>query len=133
MRTLNPGNFGNMTIRARSRVTFVAGTYDFASLNIEPDVQITITGGGVNVNVQGTVQIGDRSHVTASGGMLLLYSNGSQLVIGTDVQFDGVIAAPNAAVTVSSRTNINGCLGGSSVFLDTDIKLNGGSLSLPVQ
>jgi hypothetical protein len=133
VRTLSPGNFGNMTIRARSRVTFVAGTYNFASLNIEPDVQIAITGGAVNINVQGTVQIGDRTQVVAAGGMLLLYSNGSQLVIGTDVRFDGIIAAPNAAVSVSSRTSINGCLGGSSVFLDTDIHLSAGSLTLPVQ
>ena len=32
----------------------------------EPDVRVSVTGGGVNVNVQGTFQLGDRSQVNAS-------------------------------------------------------------------
>jgi len=131
--TLTPGNFGNMTIRARAQVTLGPGTYNFASLNIEPDVRITVTGGGVNVNVQGTFQFGDRSVIVASGGTLTVYSNGTQLRIGTDVRFSGLIVAPNATVNVFSRTNIAGCVGGRDVTLDTDVTLNGGALRLPVQ
>jgi hypothetical protein len=131
--TLSPGNFGNMTIRARAQVTLGPGTYNFASLNIEPDVRITVTGGGVNVNVQGTFQFGDRSVIVPSGGTLTVYSNGTQLRIGTDVRFTGLIVAPNATVNVFSRTNIAGCVGGRDVTLDTDVTLNGGALRLPVQ
>jgi hypothetical protein len=132
--TLSPGNFGNMTIRARAQVTLGAGTYNFASLNIEPDVRITVTGGGVNVNVQGTFQFGDRSLIVPSGGgMLFVYSNGTQLRIGTDVRFTGLIVAPNATVNVFSRTNIAGCVGGRDVTLDADVTLNAGTLRLPVQ
>jgi len=87
----------------------------------------------VNVNVQGTFQFGDRSVIVASGGTLTVYSNGTQLRIGTDVRFSGLIVAPNATVNVFSRTNIAGCVGGRDVTLDTDVTLNGGALRLPVQ
>jgi len=73
------------------------------------------------------------SVIVASGGTLTVYSNGTQLRIGTDVRFSGLIVAPNATVNVFSRTNIAGCVGGRDVTLDTDVTLNGGALRLPVQ
>ena len=129
--TLSPGTFGNMTFRAGSQVTLVPGTYNFASLNIEPDVRVFVTGGGVNVNVQGSLQIGDRSQVIASGGSLFAYSNATQVRVGTDVGFAGILVAPSAAVTVFSRTNINGCVGGQDLTFDTDVRLTAGNLRLP--
>jgi hypothetical protein len=121
--TLAPGTFGNVTFRARSRVTMSAGNYAFASLNIEPDVIVTAPG-PVNVNVQGQFQLGDRSHVdTPPGVALSVHSNATSVRIGTDATFDGNISAPRASVTVSSRTTFNGCLAGRNVLVDTDARL----------
>ena len=118
--TLSPGTFGNMTFRARSRVTMNPGTYTFASLNIEPDVRVTASG-PVIVNVQGQFQLGDRSRVDAAAQVAFsVYSNGASARIGTDATFNGSINAPNASVTVSSRVIFNGCLAGKSVLVDTD-------------
>ena len=129
--TLNPGTFGNMIFRAGSRVTLNAGTYNFASLNVEPDVRVTALG-TVTVNVQGRLEIGDRAQVQgAAPGNLTLYANGIDQRIGTDVILRALFVAPQASVTVFSRTQITGCLGANVVRFEPDVILNGAGAALP--
>jgi hypothetical protein len=127
--TLTPGNFGNVVVRSGRTVTLNAGVYNFLSLNVETDVDLVVNG-AVEINVQGDFQFGDRSEVIG-GTELTVYTNGSLVRIGTDVTFNGVLSAPNASVTVFSRTDIVGCIGGENVTFDTDVTLDSGGRSLP--
>ena len=111
-------------VRPGATVTLNAGVYNFASLNVEVDVNF-IANGAVEVNVQGDFQFGDRSAVIG-GDMLTVYSNGALVRIGTDAVFNGMLVAPDATITVFSRTTINGCVGGENVTFDTDVILNSG-------
>lgn len=49
---------------------------------------------------------------------LVLYSNGSQLRIGSDVELTGLVVAPDATINVYSRSAITGCIGGRNVNLE---------------
>ena len=96
------------------------GNYAFASLNIEPDVVVDATG-PVVVDVQGQFQLGDRSRVYAPSDVgFNVHSSATSVRIGTDAIFDGNISAPNASVSVYSRSTVNGCLAGKTVLVDTD-------------
>jgi hypothetical protein len=128
--TLAPGNRGNFTIGANADVTLTTGTYNFASLDIQPDADLIISG-DVELNVQGNLLFGDRSDVLGSGA-LTVYSNGSLVRIGTDATFVGILTAPNANLTVASRTEVDGCLGGENVLFETDVTVSSGGRTLPV-
>lgn len=125
---LAPGNRGNVVVRPGVTLTLGSGTYNFASLNVETDVTL-IANGTVEVNVQGSFRFGDRSDAVGNG--LTVYSNGTIVRIGTDATFHGVLVAPNASVTVSSRTHIHGCVGGEVVTFDTDVILDADGKTLP--
>jgi cellulase/cellobiase CelA1 len=129
VQTLAPGNFGDVVVRSNATVTLNAGTYNFASLNIETDVNLVVNG-AVEVNVEGDFQLGDRSDVTGAGE-LGVYSNGGFVRIGTDATFSGILVAPNANVIVASRTEVDGCVGGENVTFDTDVTLASGGRTLP--
>jgi len=131
--TLAPGNFGNMTFRARSQVTLVNGTYNFASLNIEPDVRVNGTG-TVNVNVQGALTIGDRDRINAAAPQnLTFYTNSAGTVlVGTDVIATGLFVGPTATINVASRLTMSGCIGARNLTIDTDARLNSNGATLPV-
>lgn len=128
--TLPPGNRGNVTIAAGANVTLTAGTYNFASLNVQPDANVIIVG-AVDVNVQGNLEFGDRTDILGTGS-LSAYSNGATVRIGTDATFRGVLSAPNANLTVSSRTRVDGCVGARNVVFEPDSRLLNAGQSLPV-
>jgi len=46
--------------------------------------------------------------------------------------FNGVLSAPFANLTVSSRTHVVGCVGGENVTFDTDTTLTRGGRTLPL-
>jgi predicted acyltransferase (DUF342 family) len=131
--TLFPGNFGNMTFRARSQVTLVNGTYNFASLNIEPDVRVNANG-TVNVNVQGALTIGDRDRLNAAAPRnLTFYTNSAGTVLlGTDIVATALVVGPTATINVASRLSMSGCIGGRNLTIDTDAHLNSNGGTLPV-
>jgi hypothetical protein len=104
---LSPGLHGNAIWRSRSRVTLAPGTYAFASLEIEPHVMVNAVGavGALVLNVQGQLNIGDRASLLAESPQSLeLYSNASQMRIGTDVVLSAVIVAPDAMVSSPAST-----------------------------
>jgi hypothetical protein len=129
--TLAPGNFGNMTFGTGAQVTLTNGTYDFASLNVQPSAKVNATG-VVNVNVQGALTVGDRDTISASSPQsLTLYTNGGVVTVGTDVTFTGLLVAPTGAINVGSRLAATGCLGGQNLTIDTDAHVNSAGATLP--
>ncbi len=127
--TLAPGNFGNVTVQAGQTVTFNAGTYNFASLNVMTD-DLLVINGAVTINVQGSFQLGDRSR-TSAGAQLTVYSDATSIRLGTDLKFNGTLVAPAASIMIFSRTVLTGCVGGQNVSFDTDITQTAGGQALP--
>jgi hypothetical protein len=131
--TLAPGNYGTMTIGSNAVVTLLAGTYNFASLNVGTGVHLVVKGGGVNVNIQGDFTFGDSSQVVqSSGGSLFVYSNGNTIHVGKNLHFVGVLVAPHGNLTVYSQSTVDGCVGAQDLTLQPNVKLNAGALRLPV-
>lgn len=127
-RTIAPGNYAAGYVQARSNATLTTGTYDFATLTIEGDSYITLdtSGGPIEINVQGAVNIYSRAHFTAGDpNKVYLYSNGAAVSIQPDVQFPGTVVAPSATVTLADRVVVSGCVGGSKVLIGTDSKVTG--------
>jgi hypothetical protein len=128
---LNPATHGPMTIGSGAKVTFNQGVHKFASLYIDTDARIVIPA-SVALNVKGNFTLADRSVVqAASPGLLLLYSNGTDLRVGNDAKFAGVAIAPNAYVTIASRSEWAGCVGAKNVDLLPDAFLASHRLTLP--
>jgi len=132
-RALAPGNFGNMTISSRAKVTLTAGTYNFASLDIEPSVKLTLNtaGGSIIINVQGALVFKSQiTYVATSPASITWYSNTS---IDLEPQqlpaFPGTLVSPNGLLRIASQNTVNGCVeGGKIVDIEPDNTINGHSL-----
>lgn len=127
-----PGNYGNVTLGARATVVFAPGTYNFASLQVEPDVRMTIEG-EAELNVQGQFTLGDRSTCVTNAGAeaLLVYSNGA-VRLGNDTLFEGRLMAPQGTLDISSRADVFGCLGASRIAMQPDVFIDGTGAALPL-
>jgi hypothetical protein len=129
--TLNPGQYGNMTINAGAHVTLLAGTYNFLSLNVQPDVIFT-DNAATNINVAGALTWSDRVKVQSTITQpLTLYTNATSIRFGTDGLFNGFLIAPNANLDVASRTNFQGCVGAHDITFEPDVILTSGGALLP--
>ncbi len=129
--TLNPGQYGDVIINAGAKVTFLAGTYNMKSLNIQPDVTVT-DNAATAINVAGALTWSDRVKVQSTiTHPLTLYTNGSSIRVGTDGIFNGVLIAPNASLDIASRTSFQGCVGAHDITFEPDVILNSGGSTLP--
>lgn len=131
---LPPGNYAHGVFRAAATVKLDPGVYNFASLSIEPDsfIHARTTGGPIEINVSGPITIGDRvAFASDVADAVSVYSNASTMRLGTDAYIDALIVAPNAAITLFSRSRVNGCLAGNSVTMDTNAKVYGQNSQLP--
>ena len=62
---------------------------------------------------------------------LTVYTNTTNVRIGTDGIFNGFLLAPNASLNVASRTSFLGCLGARNATFESDVTLNSGGSTLP--
>jgi hypothetical protein len=102
-RTLVPGAYGNVTVKSRATLTLGAGTYTFASLDLEAQsaIQSNTSGAPLVVYVKDTLVL--HGSVAPSGGastFLLGYAGSSLLTI--DAAFSGTLVAPSASVTLGA-------------------------------
>ena len=133
MVTLNPGQYGNMTINAGAKVTLLAGTYNFLSLNVQPDVILT-DNAATSVNVAGALTWSDRVKVQSTlAHPLTLYTNATNIRVGTDGIFKGFLIAPERDLDVASRTSFQGCVGAHDITFEPDVTLTSGGATLPAR
>ncbi len=125
--TWAPGSYAQGVVRARSTLTLTAGVYNFTSLNIEPDVDVILdtSSGDIEVNVQGSLEVGDRSTVLGgSASSVTFYSNSTGVVrLGTYVEFSGAITAPLGEVHVYSNTTLPANVSADRIILEPDTEL----------
>lgn len=128
--SLSPGTYGHVQVVSGSTLTLQSGEYNFASLFVDTDVDLVVNG-DVELNSLGDVNLGDRLDVFAADPEdLVIYSGGAFVRVGNDSGFTGNIIAPNASVTISSRVDYAGCVGGQTVEVQPDTVLDsqGGTL-----
>lgn len=129
--TWSPGNYQDGMIRARGKVTFTAGIYNFRDLTFEPDTTLILdtTRGEVVVNVQNNLAFGDRfSIVNSNPALLSFYTNTTGILrIGTENKsFNGSIIAPYGNIQIFSRTVIRGSIAGNTIRVEPDVTLETG-------
>lgn len=130
VRTLAPGRYGNMTVRARSTVTLTAGEYHFATLLVEPDVTLVLdtSAGPIHLLVQGNVTFESRiTYQSADSSRVLLYSNGQNVTLHPQQTFPGSILAPQAHIAVQPFVTVDGCIAGRFVRVEADSVVNDGT------
>jgi hypothetical protein len=132
-KTLAPGKYGKMTISSRAKVTLKAGTYDFASLTIEPSVKLILdtSGGSITINSQGALVFKSQITYTVSDPLKITwYSNTSISLEPQQLpEFPGNLVSPNGNLRIGSNTKVRGCVqGGKIVDIDVDSMISGHAL-----
>lgn len=131
IRTLAPGNYGAIYANAKSALRLSSGTYNFSSLNLQPDVVLRINiiaGAPIRINILGDVNFGDRTAVVVDGGdasQVRFHCTSTKTTdafrIGTSVSFVGVVSAPLGEIHVYSgnpASTVSGALWGKAVKIE---------------
>jgi len=129
IRSISPGSYGNIMVRAGCQLTLTSGVYNAREMYITSDATLLISG-KVVLNVETLFHFGDRATLqgTLSPDDFSVYSNqSSQLRIGPDAVFSGNISAPRAEVAVFSRATYDGCIHAMNVRVEPDAIFTGES------
>ncbi len=111
--TLIPGEYGNFTAKSKIKVTLSSGSYSFQNFKTEPNVQLIfdMESGPISINVANEVILGNKSNFKVNGGNpseIKWFIAGKSVKMGTDGLFYGSITAPNAFVSIESRSHLVG-------------------------
>jgi hypothetical protein len=124
--SLSPGAYRNVHFYGGSTVTLGAGRYDMASLELEPDAQLIldVTAGPISINVEGPIQVGDRTTMSVVGGTAARVrfntNHKAQSRIGSDAIVHGTFASPVGELRISPRARVFGTLRGNTVWIEPD-------------
>ncbi|NLD94423.1 MAG: hypothetical protein GX639_17340, partial [Fibrobacter sp.] len=130
--TIYPGAYDTLIAYAGATVTLRPGTYSFSRFMLEPDVHLVaeLNGGTpIIVNIQNMFRIADRCTVDLPIGKeyplsLQFYTaQTEQVFIGNKVVFKGVVCAPEAEISVNSRTKVFGGVYGKKVLIQPNVTL----------
>ena len=111
--TLPPGEYGTLNAKKRAKIKFSSGSYKFQSIHTDPNVQLSfdLTAGPVKIDVASDVHFGNKCLFAIKGGNpneITWNINGKSIEMGTDGLYFGSIIAPNASVSIESRTHLVG-------------------------
>jgi len=99
--SLTPGAYGNLAVKSRATLTLAAGTYTFASLDLEPQgvIQSDTTTTPLVVYVQNSLVLHSSIVPSVGAASFFLGYAGTQPVVA-DATFSGTFVAPNASSTL---------------------------------
>ena len=111
--TLPPGEYGTLNAKKRAKIKLSSGSYKFQSIHTDPNVQLSfdLTAGPITIDVANDVDFGNKCQFTINGGNpseITWNVAGKSIKMGTDGLYFGTITAPNASVSIESRTNLVG-------------------------
>lgn len=122
-----PGAYDEGSISPFGSATLTAGTYEFRTLRLHPDATLYLdtSAGDVRIFTEEQFEVEDRATLENTGsGLVGVYTNAPTVRIGTDSRpFDATLFAPNAAVHVYSRTDINGCMSAHDITFEPQVTL----------
>jgi hypothetical protein len=102
-RSLAPGNYGNLTIYSRAKLTLRSGTYRFAAVQTESEAQVILnkTTGPVYIHAASLVHRATIIEQAGYYGQTLFAVSGTNPIF-IEGKFIGTLLAPNAAVTIGT-------------------------------
>ena len=111
--TLIPGEYGDFNAKSKIKVTLSSGSYSFQNFKTEPNVQLIfdMESGPISINVANEVILGNKSNFKVNGGNpseIKWFIAGKSVKMGTDGLFYASITAPNAFVSIESRSHLVG-------------------------
>jgi len=116
---LEPGEYGELLIRARGKLELTEGEYRFTRIELEPDVKLYWNGVAPTVYVNGSIRVGDRSAIQGFGIASLTASGAVDF--GTDTWIQANVASLTSNIHVASRTELKGHLYGNIVQFEPDV------------
>ncbi|MBN2526702.1 MAG: hypothetical protein JXR76_09930 [Deltaproteobacteria bacterium] len=125
-RDLPPASYGEVTLRDGATLILNQGTYHFAKFVLDSgnvNLIYNLNDGPIKVFVSDQLSFGDRNIFSFADkedqAQVQFYTNStSQIKIGTDSTFYGIVTAPNAQVYVFSNVNFNGAIHAKMVWID---------------
>ncbi len=127
-RTLVPGSYGQVLVRARGKLVLGPGVYNFSSLTLEDAKLVALNRQGTTViNVAQLIDLRDRSQVTGDNPAQLRFNSPSTgtLRIGNDATFNGFVSAPQASIEVGSRSKVSSCMAAKKLIFQPDARIGG--------
>ncbi len=130
--TVYPGAYDTLIAYAGAIVTLKPGSYSFNTFMLEPEVHLVaeLNGGApIIVNVQNMFRFADRCTVdlpiAKEYPMSLQFytAQTEQVFIGNDAVFKGIVCAPEAEISVNSRTKVFGGVYGKRVTIQPNVIL----------
>lgn len=111
--TLLPGEYGTLNAKKRAKIKLTSGSYKFQSIHTDPNVELSfdLTSGPITIDVASDVDFGNKSHFAINGGNpseITWNIAGKSVKMGNDGLYFGTIFAPNASVSIKSRTHLVG-------------------------
>lgn len=138
-RTLSPGAFGAVTVNSSGRLRLQAGTYDFASIQMQTDTRIEALG-AVVIRVLGRFTGADRAKVVAATGVSpgsirvevsgkngttgALTATPKAAAFGNDGEITGLWLVPNGTLMTGQRSIVAGALIARDVYVDIDARVS---------
>ena len=103
---LSPGNYGDVSLKSRSKLTLQSGTYRFGTVQTEPDSQLILnkTSGPIYIHMKSLTHRGKIVDATGDNYGKTLFAVAGRDPIFIEGPFVGTLLAPNANVTIGTST-----------------------------
>jgi len=131
--SVSAGNYKEISVNDGGSLTMARGVYNINNLNFNSnDISININlnlaaGDFVEINAD-SVKFGSGMKVQFANKKsplsFTLYTNQKELIIPDKSEFNGIIIAPNAKVTVNSDTRINGAIFAKEISVGYNVVIN---------
>lgn len=121
--SMNPGKYASFIARAETIINFAAGDYYFKSFYTDSRVKMSFAP-GTRVWINGDLRIGNECSLLQPDkkGDLFVYAGGNAS-FETGVELQAVFVAPNAYVSLSSRSHLYGCIFSKSFNVQPNVVL----------
>ena len=127
--SLEPGEYGILTVQEGATLTLSAGSYSFYKVNIHKDatLQIDLNGGDLVIDVEKKVDFKEGVKMTVFGGdasNILFRIAGSEVKLGKNGVFLGTFLAPNAHIDVHEGAVVTGALHAEKIQMKKDTMIH---------
>jgi hypothetical protein len=104
VRPLSPGNYGDVSLKSRSKLALQSGTYRFGTVQTEPDSQLILnkTSGPIYIHMNSLTHRGKVIDAAGDNYGKTLFAVASQDPIFIEGPFVGTLLAPNADATIGT-------------------------------
>jgi hypothetical protein len=124
--TLNPGVYGDLTVRANATLTLKNGSYIFGNLNIEPNSTVIIKNAGsqTDINVAYNLDIGTAATLLVDdASKLLWYTHDSRVELHSGSNIFGAIIAPVGEVVLQPNSVLAGSIEAARILIEANSRV----------